>query len=58
MLNASFMCPNALMEAEQLKKEQDQFMMAIEVCSHGNVDCSGQYLIFCYKQWSVFVPPL
>ncbi|XP_053386213.1 kalirin-like isoform X3 [Mercenaria mercenaria] len=30
MLNASFMCPNALMEAEQLKKEQDQFMMAIE----------------------------
>jgi hypothetical protein len=31
MLNASFMCPNALMEAEQLKKEQDQFMMAIEV---------------------------
>ncbi|KAL4217263.1 hypothetical protein ACF0H5_023714 [Mactra antiquata] len=30
MLNASFMCPNALLEAEQLKKEQDQFMMAIE----------------------------
>ncbi|KAH3753807.1 hypothetical protein DPMN_188457, partial [Dreissena polymorpha] len=30
MLNASFMCPNSLPEAESLKKEQDQFMMAIE----------------------------
>jgi len=32
MLNATFMCPNSLAEAEQLKKEQDQFMTAIEVC--------------------------
>ncbi|WAR10964.1 TRIO-like protein [Mya arenaria] len=30
MLTGTFMCPNTLMEAEQLKKEQDQFMNAIE----------------------------
>ena len=37
MLTASFMCPNTLVEAEQLKKEQDQFMMAIEVSCHPDV---------------------
>ena len=37
MLTASFMCPNTLVEAEQLKKEQDQFMMAIEVSGHTDV---------------------
>lgn len=31
MLTDSFMCPNSLLEAEQLKKEHDQFMIAIEV---------------------------
>ncbi|KAJ8320623.1 hypothetical protein KUTeg_002210 [Tegillarca granosa] len=30
MLISCFMCPNSLMEAEQLRKEHDQFMVAIE----------------------------
>ncbi|KAK3082880.1 hypothetical protein FSP39_007833 [Pinctada imbricata] len=30
MLISCFMCPNSLMEAEQLRKEHEQFMMAIE----------------------------
>ncbi|XP_029657628.1 kalirin isoform X4 [Octopus sinensis] len=36
MLTASFMCPDNLMETEQLKKEHEKFMLAIEK-THANV---------------------
>jgi hypothetical protein len=31
MIKAGLVCPNCLQDAEQLKKEQEQFQVAIEV---------------------------
>ena len=39
MLIASFTIPGCLQEAEQLKKEHEQFQVAIEVCKSGGWRC-------------------
>jgi predicted 3-demethylubiquinone-9 3-methyltransferase (glyoxalase superfamily) len=43
MIKAGLVCPNSLQDAEQLKKEQEQFQVAIEVTFY-----EGFLIIFCF----------
>ncbi|CAG5121035.1 unnamed protein product, partial [Candidula unifasciata] len=50
MLTDSFMCPNSLVEAEQLKKEHDQFMIAIEKTHFSVVTVTQRAEVMLHQQ--------